>query len=169
MKRVVAAFLFLTMGCAAPKVGDTGSVIVRPLPRVREPTGPELASYVPVARMNGEHIVIYRVTAEVTKGDWMLVVAQAEVTNDLGYTVGLGRYLKRTLNGAEKYVTRPNMANVTSQMHHESLQMVGYDEVEEDGAATYELVLYAASPYVIAGDYLSVEQNYGSLAVKKTN
>lgn len=164
------ALALLLAGCAvpsSPRVGDTGTVIVRPLPQAPQAKcNPECAGAIPVTRLDQHYVTVYRTVVPVTAGSTMLVIAQVEVTNDLGYTIGLGRYLQRTLNGSTVLVNRPNMANVTSQMHHESLVLPALDEIEADGEATYELIMYAVSPYVIDGDFIRVEQNYGGLAVR---
>lgn len=155
-------------GCSAERYGDTGSVISRPLhPPPDASCDPECVGKIPVTRLIQERVATYRTRVAATSGSTMLVIAQAEVTNDLGYTVGLGRYIQRTLNGSTTLVNRPNMANITSQMHHESLVITAFDEIEESGEATYELVLYAVSPYVMDGDFIRVEPNYGSLEARK--
>jgi hypothetical protein len=96
---------------------------------------------------------------------------QAELTNDLGYNVGIGRYVVRTNSSVSTTgvrVIKAVMSNVTPSEHHEVLIHTGAEEIQENlSGVYYNVVIYALSS---AGDGdLKVEKGHGELIVEVRN
>jgi len=89
----------------------------------------------------------------------VLILAQFEVTNALGYNVGLGRYIARS-DG--KIISRATMDNVTPDMHHRVVNIGVWDDSPLE-SAVYYLVCYAASTAAKPGAKIVIEQGYGFL------
>lgn len=93
---------------------------------------------------------------------------QTELTNNLGYNVGVGRYVVRThspVSTTGVRVIKAVMSNVTPNEHHQVLIHVGAEEIQEDlSGVYYNVVIYADST---AGDgVLKVEKGHGELIVE---
>jgi hypothetical protein len=93
---------------------------------------------------------------------------QAEVTNDLGHNVGVGRYVVRTnssLATTGVRVIKGVMSNVTPGEHHQVLTHTGAEEIQEDlSGVYYNVVIYARSS---SGDgVLKVEKEHGELVIE---
>lgn len=96
--------------------------------------------------------------------DVVQCVAQAEVTDSLGFPVMVDRTIAiGTTNQAyPNAVVPPNGQNVTPDIHHMSADLSMID-TGRSGSVTYSLVLAAASTRAEMGDALTVEQGYGGL------
>jgi len=90
-----------------------------------------------------------------------LIIAQAEVTNPHPYNVGVGRFIMRS-DGVR--IVPAVMDNVTPQMHHQVLNIIGWDASPIPNA-TYSVVVYAASSNAKPGDTVRIEQGYGFLQI----
>jgi hypothetical protein len=93
---------------------------------------------------------------------------QAELTNDLGYNVGIGRYVVRThspLATTGVKVIKAVMSNVTPIEHHEVLIHTGAEEIQENLSGVYYNAVILALSSSADGD-LKVEKGHGELIVE---
>jgi hypothetical protein len=115
---------------------------------------------------SGLHIVVLSVKVPNLKpSDIVMVQAQAELTNDLGFNVGVGRGLLRSPvgpdnAGAGTYTLPLAMDNVDPTMHHKVLNLATSDS-GVTGDAYYNLVVYAVSSW--GSGPLAVEPGYGTI------
>ncbi|MCM2276634.1 MAG: hypothetical protein NDJ89_00985 [Oligoflexia bacterium] len=106
---------------------------------------------------------LYTACAFVAANEYVDARFQAELTNNLPGTVGLGRAIFRNDTGLA--VTRPVMDNITRDMHHKVIVGSGIDDrVAVDGTYCYALKVWAVSSYSgVYGGNLNVEKGYGEL------
>ena len=90
-----------------------------------------------------------------------LVIMQFEVSNEVGYTVGIGRQL--LLNG--KNVIPAVMDNVMPEEHHKVIQVESIVNVNME--SDLELYATAVSYSTIPGDFITIEQCYGYMQIQK--
>lgn len=136
------------------------------------------AGSIPVDLSTDTPVTLARiVTNFLTAGDLLEINAWARVTNDVGYTVGIGWYIKGyeyTLPGVVNplfAIESMNGENVTpnGDMHHMPLHWSGLWEVppEYDGKRiVLNFRVDAHSTAWQAGDTITVDQGYGSFTVK---
>lgn len=105
--------------------------------------------------VNGPAAYVYSVN--VSAAFPVLLIAQAEVTNDTKNNIGVGRYILRS-DG--KKITSPVLDNVTPQMHHMVVNLSAFD-FQPITNANYYLVLYALGPN--GAEKIRVEGGYGFL------
>ena len=117
------------------------------------------ALQIPVGTYYATHVPIHAVN--VSGGSKNLVLAQFEATNPLSYTVGLGRYVRRS-DGAR--IGPATMDNITPAMHHRVVNL-GVWDAQPIMNATYSLVVYAIASAAKPGDSIKIEQGYGFLQV----
>lgn len=154
-------FVLFLMGCSG-----SGSVApsMTPTPLPVPPGAQEQAQWVPLDNTYSvsSKIVIYSKTVNVHSGDSVLINGMAELTNDTGGNVGVGRYLAKM--NVSTLVDHAEMTNVTPEMHHLIVQQLWIDLITTDGPVTYLFVVYAVSLDGQSG-YLKVEQGYGGMEV----
>lgn len=125
---------------------------------------PDTTANVTTVSVNGSYVVVYSVQVTgLAAEDIVYVVGQYEVTNDLGFVVGVGRVLLRAASASATTGTAimpAVMDNVTPDMHHKADQIVAMD-TGMSGTVYYNLVLNAVSSY--GNGNLTVEQGYGKL------
>lgn len=113
---------------------------------------------------------VYTVTVrDVKPTDIVHCIAQAEVTNNLGYNVQVDRAIAIGDWSGTAWPTFVNPVagqNVTPGTHHMYVQFSTYDEHPRAGDITYSLVLQAASTAAGPGALLAVEPGYGMLQCK---
>jgi len=104
---------------------------------------------------------VHALNIDTKPGAKNLIIAQVEATNPHSYSVGVGRFILRS-DGAR--IVPAVMDNVTPQMHHQVLHLIGWDAAPIPNA-TYSVVIYAASNNAKPGDALRIEQGYGFLQI----
>lgn len=112
--------------------------------------------------------VIFEKTITLDAGQVPEVVCQVEFNNIYTYTIGVGRYVLRTVNGVDSFIFPAVMANLSPTEHHEVLNFNMYDEqliVTEPTTVRYQVKAYAVASYASAGNYLEVVPNYGKMQV----
>lgn len=114
--------------------------------------------------------VVYSQKLELAEGQVLLVVAEIQVTNDLGYNVFVASQL--VLAGEPddvkgKEITAANGRNLTPDMHHEQQTKSGTYEVAsaDEGPRYLNLVVWSAGSQASSGDVIAVDQGYGKLSV----
>lgn len=141
---------------------------------IKKWTGDWEAEAIPVDLSTTTPVTLARlVTATLTTGDLLEVGGWARVTNDVGYTVGIGFYMKGyeyTLPG----VVNPyfdietwNGQNVTKNglMHHMPIQWSGLWEVPAEHDGKRVVICFRADAHStawISGDKITVDQGYGA-------
>lgn len=98
---------------------------------------------------------------------------QCELTNNLGYNVGVGRQIIRTTSAASTTGTPINpavMSNSTPAEHHYVLVHFGSEVVGSTGLTNvyYNVPLWLVSTSATPGATMTLEQGYGQLVVKVT-
>lgn len=148
------------------------------LDTIKEWTGPWEADAIPVDLATTTPVTLARiVTATLTEGDLLRIHAWARVTNDVGYTTGIGWYLKGyeyTAPGVMNPifpVGALNGQNVTPNglMHHMPLASTILYRVppELDGKRiVVSFRVDAHSTAWEAGDTITVDQGYGQFWVE---
>jgi hypothetical protein len=96
---------------------------------------------------------------------------QCELTNNLGYNVGVGRQIIRTTSAASTTGTAINpavMSNSTPAEHHYVLVHFGSEVVGSTGLTNvyYNVPLWLVSTSATPGATMTLEQGYGQLVVK---
>jgi hypothetical protein len=99
------------------------------------------------------------------------VFFQAEVTNNLGYNVGVGRQIIRTTSATATSGTGVNkavMSNSTPAEHHYVLVHFGTEEIGTAGLSNvyYSVPVWCVSTSAQPGHTLRLEPGYGELIVK---
>ncbi len=108
--------------------------------------------------------VVRRQTIQTEANKLYFVNIQVELSNDLGFTVGVGSYL--STNGVN--VMHPTMSNITSDQHHDVFQLVAV--VNGTGEpVTFEYTMYVVSYSQQPGDYIIVEPCYSYMEITKLN
>jgi hypothetical protein len=130
-----------------------------------EQTRFERTTYLPIGPGGGnaERRVIYSVgPLDIPQGSIVDIRFQAQLTNDCGSNVGVGRTVVRTnlrtnVNGV--YVTPPAIENITPGEHHAVLTQSTIERATEDiDDAFYNVVMYAISSAAICtGSTISVD------------
>lgn len=114
-------------------------------------------------------VVFSLAVGDVLAGDLFLAVAEAQVTNDLGYNTMVTGYLvlaKAPTDTVGIEVTENNGTNVTPAMHHMAVVKAGtYQSPSDFGARYLNMVCRAASTASKPGDRLQVDADYGRLSV----
>lgn len=124
----------------------------------------EQYSVVPV---NGSLLSLYSITIpDMVAGDIMLLAGQFELTNDLGYNVGISRYLLRTtaalsVSGTPVAPAVAAQDNVDPIRHHAVVNQMGMEVCPTNNGVVYNLVVGAVSSS--GSGNLSVELGYGRL------
>lgn len=180
--RLLALSISLTLiACGSPKPVVAPSEVSEPdsvsAPRASYPRmpktceenypgmiGEELIMTVPITLTYPWNIqTLFRSEVTVEADSRTLLVAQAEFTNDVGYNVMLGIYIRKSVNGGNwTYVTQPAGTNITPDTHHHTVWLPAIDTNAEAGRIVYEVVVYSASTGAKPNHFLSVEQCYGS-------
>jgi hypothetical protein len=98
---------------------------------------------------------------------------QCELTNNLGYNVGVGRQIIRTTSSTATSGIPINpavMSNSTPAEHHYVLVHYGYEVVGPGGLTNvyYNAPLWLVSTSAAPGATMILEPGYGALAVKVT-
>ena len=107
--------------------------------------------------------------ARISEGDIIQVMAEFEVTNDLGYNCMIASQVvladaATSTSGTE--ITEANGFNITPGMHHGTTVRVGAYVASEDYTSVFVNVIgYAASSAAQPGDTLAVEPDYGRLTI----
>ena len=167
MIRILLCLLILT-GCAEKEVKSSKRIPIEPQQRDCF-NKQELSDRIYLDRFQRPEykVIAYSKSAYVEKGDRIVIQSISELTNDLGHIVMVVYYVQRTLNGKTEILGRKVGGNITPGMHHWPYDLVRFDTVFESGIATYELVFYAAANIEKQGDFLIIEQCYGSFNVFK--
>ena len=109
--------------------------------------------------------IAYRVKVSGKAGDFVSVCGQVEVTNDLGFNVGIGMALIRTPDPSA--VTGTNlmpavMENCTPDVHHKVFQPSAHDVLPEDGEFYYSLIVWGASSW--GSGAITIEDGFGKIS-----
>lgn len=140
-----------------------------------------VASSIPVDLSTDTPVMLMRLVMDPTvPGDIFEVNARARVTNDCGYTIGVGYHLWMfdVDDGVPWPHTQPwtriaplNGDNVTKDRHHMPLHCTATYQVPADWPAGHRMVIaYQADAHSTAwqaGDTLTVDQAYGLLIVRR--
>jgi len=120
--------------------------------KVLHSTDKELVAYIPVRPniMARDYQVLYSIgPLSIEAGQLVDFRLQAEITNNCGDNVGLGRYIVRTdradgLRGT--VVNKAVMSNISKDEHHEVIVHSGFDQVHASVEGVYyNVIVYAAS------------------------
>ena len=130
----------------------------------------ELVTTIPVNKTGTARDVVYSIpVGDLGPGDTLLIQAEYEATNNLGYNVMLGSYVTladspTATSGRD--ITEANTFNVTPDMHHGVPVKVGSLAVTEPLTDQYvNLISYSAAYLAAPGATLRIEQDYGHLVV----
>lgn len=139
-----------------------------------------VASTVPIHSSPGTYTYLSRVVMDPTHpGDVFKVDARARVTNDVGYTVGVGYHIWRYdvddglpwPHGPWVRISPFNGDNVDPTRHHMPLHCTATYTVPDDWPAGHRMVIaYQADAHSTAwqsGDALTVDAQYGLLIVER--
>lgn len=119
-----------------------------------------------------------RVVVPVTAGDQLDITAWARVTNDTGYTVGVGWHLWQYdvddgVPSADRVWERIGLScgdNVDKPRHHMPLAITSVYQVPDDWPGGHRMVVVlradAHSTAAVAGDFLTVDK-VGGLTVRR--
>lgn len=112
--------------------------------------------------------VVFSQQVDVLAGDTIIGLGQFEVTNDLGYTCGVGRSIIRAASAVATTGTtlrpgRQAMDNVSPERHHIINVAQVVDVVASSGTVYYNMLANAVSGS--GSGNLIVEQGYGSLTL----
>ncbi|HEY9475615.1 MAG TPA: hypothetical protein VIS06_17420 [Mycobacteriales bacterium] len=138
-----------------------------------------IAASIPVDLPSTTPVRVMRVVVPVTAGDVLDITAEGRVTNDVGYTVGVGSRLQwyDVDDGVPwphvqpwTQIGTPTGDNVPPQRHHMPLTLTRIYQVPADWPAGHRMVVNlmvdAHSTAWKAGDTLTVD-DYGQLVVRK--
>lgn len=132
-----------------------------------------------VDQYSDTYATLLRVVVPVNAGDTLDVTGWGRLTNNLGYTVGVGYHLwvydvDDGVPYAEKTWTRISPLkgdNVTPQRHHLPIDVSCVWQVPADWPAGHRIVVVfrvdAHSTAWTPDDYLTVDQGYGILSVRR--
>lgn len=125
-------------------------------------TKKELKSSIPVTKSISTPSIIYSINipASTTPRSYVILTAQAEITNPYGHVVGLGRYIKRS-DG--KIITPKVMSNISPQEHHKVVNISVVDKNIPTGAFTYTMEIYVVYSGLTGSKAVKVEKGYGFL------
>lgn len=127
-------------------------------------SGTERFAVMPV---NGDHISLYSLLVpDMLPGDIMMLFGQFEVTNDLGYTVGVARQILRTTSAGATTGTQISpaiaaMDNVDVNRHHMIAQATGAEVNPNTNGVYYNMCAWAVSTG--GSGNLTIEPGYGRL------
>lgn len=118
------------------------------------------APAVPVKR------IAARVKVSGLAGDKFIVTAQAELTNDLGFNVGIGSDLIRIkhvnddsrLNVTGARLKHDVMTNLTPDIHHLVIDKAGLDVLPSDGDFYYSLIVWGVA--TAGSGTVAIEENF---------
>ena len=160
MKLIVAAFLLVTLGVSGTSIPQAATFHLFKDEQER-------LEFLSVNDRPGR--VLYSIgPLDLRSGTIVDIKFQAELTNDLGYNVGIGRYVVRThssLATTGVRVIKAVMSNVTPSEHHEVLIHTGAEEIQENLSGVYYNVVILALSSSVNGD-LKVEKGHGELIVE---
>lgn len=131
-------------------------------------SGAEQYALLPV---NGSRVAIYSLQLnDMQAGDVMLIEGQFEITNDLGYTVGIGRNILRasgpggaTATGGD--ILLPSLSamdNVDVNRHHHIVNFSAHDVCPANGQFFYNVTAWAVSTG--GSGNLAIENGYGRIS-----
>jgi hypothetical protein len=137
-----------------------------------------IAATLPVDLASDTYRTMLRVVVPAAAGDLLDVDARARVTNDVGYTVGIGYHLWAYDADSGQGTAGPwwrigslNGDNVFSPRHHMPLHTSTVYQVPADWPAGHRIVVVlradAHSTAWKAGDTITVDQLYGQLTVRR--
>lgn len=139
-----------------------------------------VAATVPVHPVPGTYTELSRVVVEACQpGDQLEVNARARITNDCGYTIGVGYHLwlydvddgLAWPHGEWTRISPFNGDNVTKPRHHMPLHCTATYELPAAWPAGHRpVVVYRGDAHSTAwqdGDALTVDQDYGLLIVRR--
>ncbi len=125
------------------------------------------AERIPTIDVNGglQKVILSVKVPNLKSSDVVSIQAQAELTNDLGFNVGVGRALSRSPVGPDDvgtgvHLLPPAMDNVDPVMHHKVLNVATSDSGAV-GDAYYNFIAYAVSS--AGSGPLKVELGYGTI------
>ena len=165
MKLIAAAFLLVILGVGGTSISQAATF------QLFKDEIEDLESL----SVDSSHRVLYSIgPLDLRAGTIVDIKFQAELTNDLGYVVGIGRYVVRTLSPVSTSgvkVIKAVMSNVTPSEHHKVLVHAGAEEIREDFSSVYyNVVIYAIFPghrdLEARKKKLKVEKGYGELIVE---
>jgi len=120
--------------------------------------------------VNGAQLSLYSIAITDMKiGDIVILMGQFEVTNDLSYTVGVGRRIIRGANNGASggNIIQPAtsaMDNVDpSILHHKVINATAAEVCPVNGSAWYNMAGWAVSTG--GSGNLTIEQGYGKLVM----
>lgn len=117
-----------------------------------------------------ERRVIYSRPIDLRAGDIIVVNAEYEVTNDLGYNVMLAGQVRLVPNAGDTEggieLTEANGFNVTPGAHHGKMVHVGMYQAPADlGPQHVNVIAYSASSVAQPGAAVTVDWDYGRLSI----
>lgn len=132
--------------------------------------GTENVSTVPIKANpgDGDMRVVYSVAVSALAGDLLEAMGQYEVTNDVGYNVGIGcgLVLASTSTGVNGDALAKNTMTVcTPDIHHHVGRPHGMKKFASNWSGYANLVVWAASSAAVTGDTITVEAGYGQVDV----
>ncbi len=163
MKLSAVAFLLVILGASGTSIPQTATIHLFKDEQER-------LEFLSVNERSGR--VLYSIgPLDLRSGTIVDIKFQAELTNDLGHNVGIGRYVVRTHSPEATTgvrVIKAVMSNVTPRERHEVLIHTGAEEIQENlSGVYYNVVILALSS---AGDgNLKVEKGHGELTVEVRN
>lgn len=149
----------ISLGFSAPLAAHTQSSAIHS-------TDKELVAYIPVRPnvMAGDFQVLYSIgPLSIEAGQLVDFRLQAEITNNCGNNIGLGRYIVRADAASATtgvIVNKAVMSNITNDEHHEVIVHSGFDRLRASvEAAYYNVIVYAASSKPACNGIASGEEN----------
>lgn len=109
--------------------------------------------------------IAYRVKVSGKAGDFVSVCGQVEVTNDLGFNVGIGMMMIRTTDPTAVTGERMMpavMENCTPDVHHKVFQPSAHDVLPSDGEFYYSLIVWGASSH--GSGSITIEDGFGKIS-----
>lgn len=107
-----------------------------------------------------------RVQVSGLAGDKFIITAQAELTNDLGFNVGIGRDLIRIkkvddnsrLATTGTQLKHDVMTNLTPDIHHLVIDTAAIDTLPSDGDFFYSLIVWGVA--TAGSGNVAIEENF---------
>ncbi|GAA2177676.1 hypothetical protein GCM10009784_29150 [Arthrobacter parietis] len=124
---------------------------------------------VPVAADKTHKRVVFSLAVpDLSSGHILQVMAEFQVTNDLGYNVMCMSQIilaesKTSVSGTE--ITEANGRNVTPAAHHDSFPKIGSVTVTTTGTKYVNVVAWCAASNATTGARITVDADYGRLSV----
>lgn len=109
--------------------------------------------------------IAYRVKVCGVAGDVVSVCGQVEVTNDLGFNVGIGMMLIRTTDPSSLTGTKlmpAVMENCTPDVHHKVFQPSAHDVLPGNGYFYYSLIVWGCAS--AGSGAITIEDGFGKLS-----